>query len=199
MEARSRKLYRDYGVYVNQYTLRNFYRRNRVSYTKPQPCYRQDLQNSERLQVRRVEYARRLAELVVANAPIVYADETSVHVWMTQSRCWQPRDSPVNVVLNKKRHPGVTVYGAIGSCLKEPVMMLGSSTNAVEFQKFLILVVEQFQSEKTRPWLVIDNHNAHLDPASRRLIEEHFHPFNIPAYSSRFNSIGKRRYLLTLV
>ena len=133
--------------------------------------------------VRRVEYARRLAELVVANAPIVYADETSVHVWMTQSRCWQPRDSPVNVVLNKKRHPGVTVYGAIGSCLKEPVMMLGSSTNAVEFQKFLLLVVEQFQSEKTRPWLVIDNHNAHLDPASRRLIEEHFHPFNIPAYS----------------
>ena len=39
---------------------------------------------------------------------------------------------------------GVTVYGAIGNCLKEPVMMLGSSTNSAEFQKFLQLVVEQF-------------------------------------------------------
>ena len=71
-----------------------------MSYTKPQPCYRQDLQNSESLMIKRVEYAKKLAALIVAEAPIIYADQTSVHVWMTQSRCWQPRDSPVNVVLN---------------------------------------------------------------------------------------------------
>ena len=35
MEARSRKLYREHGVYVHPATLRTFYLRNRVSYTKP--------------------------------------------------------------------------------------------------------------------------------------------------------------------
>ena len=40
MEARARKLYNEHGVYVKPHTLRAFYRRHRIHYTKPQPAYR---------------------------------------------------------------------------------------------------------------------------------------------------------------
>ena len=57
MEARARKLYNEHRVYVNPYTLRKFYRRHRVRYTKPQPAYRKDMQCCPTLMARRVEYA----------------------------------------------------------------------------------------------------------------------------------------------
>ena len=139
---------------------------------------------------RRVEYAQALASLVVAGAPIIYMDETSVHVWMKKERCWQPMDSPVNVPLNKTRHKGLTVFGAIGACLVEPVMMLGDrGTNAEDFVKFLKLVVAQIAPGSQKPYLVIDNASAHLGPDAKEFISKHFVPFNVPAYSCQFNSI----------
>ena len=40
MDARARKLYNEHGVYVHPSTLRKFYRRHRIRFTKPQPAYR---------------------------------------------------------------------------------------------------------------------------------------------------------------
>ena len=77
-------------------------------------------------------------------------------------------DSPVNVPLNKTRHKGITVFGAIGACLKEPVMMLGDKgTNAADFVKFLELVVAQIVPGSRRPYLVIDNASAHMETSSK--------------------------------
>ena len=95
MEERTRKLHRDYRVYVHAQTLRQFYKKNRVSFTKPQPSYRQDMENSDRLMPLRFAYAQKLASLVYLGAPIIYLDETSVNIWMRKTRCWQPKDSAI--------------------------------------------------------------------------------------------------------
>ena len=79
---------------------------HRIRFNKPQPAYRAEIQNSERLLVRRKEYAKVLASLIHEGVSIIYMDESTVNVWMRQSKLWQQMDSPCNVPLNNKRHKG---------------------------------------------------------------------------------------------
>ena len=46
--------------------------------------------------------------------PILYADETSTHMWERRIRCWTKSDSPLKVTIPAKRGKSQTIYGAIG-------------------------------------------------------------------------------------
>ena len=80
------------------------------------------------------------------------------------------------------------MYGAIGNCI-EPTMMLGESTNTVEFIKFLKQVLENLKPESSKPYLVIDNASSHINSEARQFIAENFFPLNVVQYSCQFNSI----------
>ena len=64
-------------------------------------------------------------------------DETTVNSHMRLSKAWSYADKPVKTLIGRKRYGGVTIYGAIGNCLKKPVFMLGESTNIEEFEEFM--------------------------------------------------------------
>ena len=80
------------------------------------------------------------------------------------------------------------MYGAIGNCI-EPTMMLGESTNTVEFIKFLKQVLDNLKPGSSKPYLVIDNASSHINSEARQFIAEHFFPLNVVQYSCQFNSI----------
>ena len=56
---------------------------------------------------------------------------------MRLSKAWSYDDQPVKTLIGRKRYGGVTIYGAIGNCLKKPTLMLGESTNIEEFKQFM--------------------------------------------------------------
>ena len=67
----------------------------------------------------------------------------------------------MNFSISNKRHSGVTLYGAIGKCLKHAVFMTAASTNSVSFLEFLENVVQAFRASDNKPYLIVDNHRAH--------------------------------------
>ena len=99
-----------------------------------------------------------------------------------------------------------TVYGAIGTYLKEPVYLVitaddcrvdpetgkkeSKSTNQKHFAEFLRLVARAVaESGLDKPLLLYDGHTAHTNPASKALIDEYFEPLQQVPYSSPFNCI----------
>ena len=65
--------------------------------------------------------------------------------------------------INKFRGSGITIYGAIGTCLDKPLFMKSQSTNLTDFRTFLYKIREAFYKHAGRPriTLVLDNHPAH--------------------------------------
>ena len=55
---------------------------------------------------------------------------------MLRAKSWSLKSNPVLHPRVDKRQ-ALTVYGAIGSCLIEPVYMIGKSTNKEKYQKFI--------------------------------------------------------------
>ena len=78
------------------------------------------------------------------------------------------------------------MFGAIGSNLKS-VFHVADSTNRVDFQLFFSKIVAWVGTEK--PFLVYDNHSAHLTIENREYISQHFRQLKMPPYSCQFNSI----------
>ena len=64
-------------------------------------------------------------------------DETTVNSYLRLSKALSYVDKPVKTIVGRRRYGGVTIYGAIGNCLKKPVFMLGESTNIEEFEEFM--------------------------------------------------------------
>ena len=102
-----------------------------------------------------------LAELVVSEQPLIYLDESTFHAYLRQSRTWSYSDSPVKFVLSRRRFSGVTLFGAFGNCLEAPVFMTAKATCIASFRDFIKTVIEAFKNNR-RPYLVLDNHAAHV-------------------------------------
>lgn len=64
---------------------------------------------------------------------------------------------------NRTYLKSVTVFGAIGACLSEPVFMAARSTNQVEFRRFLNEIAWHLRNpyRRSKPYLVMDNHPSH--------------------------------------
>jgi hypothetical protein len=57
---------------------------------------------------------------------------------------------------------GITLYGAIGNCLKTPsVFTVDEGTTIVGFKRFIETLVQQKIRIESKPYLILDNHSAH--------------------------------------
>ena len=88
-------------------------------------------------------------------------DETSFHSWLKKAKTWAKKDVQVNHIQRHRRFKGVTVYGAIGHCLKNHVFMTATSTNKEDFKKFMQKVFDNLKIGISLPIVVMDNHSAH--------------------------------------
>ena len=120
-------------------TLKRLYSKIGIRYRCVQVRYRVTEARQRRLEVERRAFAHALSDDIVSGRPIIYADESSFHLQMTQRRTWQLRGRPLSAPVNSKNER-LTLYGAIGSCLRQQVVMAGLSTCASEFSDFLDLV-----------------------------------------------------------
>ena len=83
----------------------------------------------------------------------------------------------------------VTLFGAVGSCLKGGTLyMTAPATDIPSFKRFLVELAGAVKDPytKRRPYLVLDNHSAHRSAQVREQLER-FHAIFQPAYSSPFN------------
>ena len=145
-----------------------------------------------RLQQERYAFARLLAKLIQEKKPIIFMDETTVNTWQIKTKSWS---SKTDIVEHKRPSTriGVTVFGAIGNCLKNPVFRTAKSTKKHDYIEFMRLVKEQVRSihHNQKPILLFDAHRAHTSLLAREEIPRMFVPLKIPVYSCEFNSIEK--------
>lgn len=81
---------------------------------------------------RRVEFAKMMGNLIQRATPIIYMDETTFNSFTIKKKSWSTREH-INLHHIDNKWFTVTVYGAIGSCLTEPVYMFGQSTNMEKY------------------------------------------------------------------
>jgi len=135
-----------------------------------------------------------LAKRIERGDNILYMDESSCNLWMRGRYTWTSREKPVKMQINQFRGAGVTIYGAIGTCLDSPLFMKSASTNIEDFRKFLLQIKEKFPQEygqqRPRISIVLDNHPAH------RNVDVNIYARNLgltllflPPYCPQLNSI----------
>ena len=118
-------------------------------------------------------------------------DETTFINQAILPKSWAPYRKHNEHWIDSERM-NVTVFGAIGSCLKSPVYMLADTTNAHNFKMFVKRIHENVKfGIEIKPLLVYDGHPAHRSHQSRAVIAKYFTDFlNVP-YSCNFNAIEK--------
>ena len=92
-------------------------------------------------------------------------------------------ENRVEVELNTKRLSGVTVFGAVGKCLKQPVFMIAKATNSEEVQRFWVFLKRYLVNpySNIKPHVILDNHAAHRSKKSMAVMEKYFKAMYQPA------------------
>ena len=122
-------------------------------------------------------------------------DETTYNNQTILPRSWAPRHKHMEHFISSERL-SVTIFGAIGNCLRAPVYMLAQSTTIVNFKAFLKMVKANFRHGlEIKPILIYDGAPAHRSAVSRAFLAKDFTDFlNVP-YSCNFNAIEKVWYV----
>ena len=97
-------------------------------------------------------------------------------------------DTTLTILKNKLHLKNITVIGAVGNCLPRVFVMTATSTNGVNFKRFLEALAEKTRHLRRRPILVLDNHAAHKAKINQPLLQKHFQVEFQPAYSSPMNN-----------
>ena len=142
---------------------------------------------------RRFNFATTLADVIMSKAPLLYMDEAAVNMWLRGKKTWSTRNEPVRMNLNVAQGEGVTIMGCIGNCMSAPYFELATSTNNVEFQRFLTALRGRCCVPRQEPvYLVLDNASSHHNNASKQCMAAlNFRPLFIVPYSPEFNSIER--------
>ena len=77
-------------------------------------------------------------------------------------------DTTLTILKNKQYLKNITVIGAVGNCLPRVFVMTATSTNGVNFKRFLEALAEKTRHLRRRPILVLDNHAAHRAKSTSR-------------------------------
>ena len=138
----------------------------------------------------RWEYARMLKNVIDGDKALIYVDESSFNAWRRINKTWAPKYNVINLPQQDSRGHGLTVYGAIGTCLKKAVFTLGESTNPEGYCAFLREVRKQFIGRADEEiYVVADGHKAHSGRlGSAYMIENNFIYLQTPGYTPQFNS-----------
>ena len=181
-----------FGILPSPNTLWEFYKERGIQWKTGKAIYRAESAMKPRLQQERYAFARLLAKLIEEKKHIIFMDETTVNTWQIKTKSWS---SKTDIVEHKRPSTriGITVFGAIGNCLKNPVFRTAKSTNKTDYIEFMRLVKEQVRQihHSQKPILLFDAHRAHTSLLAREEIPRMFVPLKIPVYSCEFNSIEK--------
>ena len=172
------------NIRIAERTLAAFYLQHKIKPRASQMVYRNGLAN--KYEVARKPFALRLGNIISTGKPIIYVDESTFHSWMYQQRSWSLPDAPNNHQINTKRFV-VTVYGAIGTCLKKPVYHFGPSTNKDDFRTFIREVKRNLISPELKPFMLFDGATAHTARVSQALLKQLFEPLKNVPHSCGFN------------
>ena len=99
----------------------------------------------QHLDSQRRQFALILATIIATNKPLIYVDETSFHPQMIKSKSWSTRDFPNQHLIQTNFGVRITVFGAIGNCLTEPVFTLLHGTQTENYIRFLYDVVAKLK------------------------------------------------------
>jgi hypothetical protein len=177
---------------ISHFLLWEFYKANGVEWKTGKAIYRKEQKEQKRLKQERFAFARLLSKLLDENVPIIFMDETTVNTWQMKTKSWSTKNDIVYHTRPSTRL-GVTVFGAIGNCLKKAMFMTAKSTNKNDYLNFMRQVSQQVRPDpqNRKPVLLYDAHRAHTSLDARALIPKLFNPLPIPTYSCEFNSIEK--------
>ena len=118
LKERCRLIEKKFDIKCGYNTLRSCYIRNKVAYRNTIQVKRRSYESRHEFNQKRAVYAEFLQQLVKEGRPVIYQDESQFHSWMARKKGWATIDSPIEIVINN-RHHAVSVFGAIGHCLKE--------------------------------------------------------------------------------
>ena len=103
----------------------------------------------------------------------MYIDEASFSMWVSKPpKTWTSKESDIFAMDNESRLSSVTVYGAVGACLTKPVFMLASSTNYIDYIRFIDEIKVHLRDPTARPYFVCDNHRSHHKLESKAKMRE---------------------------
>ena len=94
----------------------------------------------------------------MSKAPLLYMDEAAVNMWLRGKKTWSTRDEPVRMNLNVAQGEGITIMGCIGNCMSAPYFELATSTNSVEFQRFLTALRGRCSVPRKEPVYLVLTH-----------------------------------------
>ena len=175
----------------SHFLLWEFYRANDIAWKTGKAIYRKEKSLEKTLQKERLVFSRIIAKLIEEKVPLIYMDETTFNTWQMKTKSWSSK-SDIVYHHRPSTRLGITVFGAIGKCLKKPMFMTARSTNKEDYMRFMNQVKEQVRDLKGRkPVLLYDAHRSHTSLIARDKIPKMFIPLPIPVYSCEFNSIEK--------
>ena len=139
------------------------------------------------------EYAIKLKEFIDGDKPLIYVDESSFNTWKKMNKTWAPKHNIIHLPLQNTRRKGVTVYGAIGACLRKAVFIGGETTCTDGFISLLKKVRKNFIGGREETiYMVADGASAHRSNiALNYMAENHIVYLQTPPYSPAFNSIER--------
>ena len=180
-----------YGTRISFNTLQAFYKARLVTYKSCKAVYRTYLQRKPQLDAARQQFAGLLGNLIERKAPLVYQDETTCNSFFVKPKSWS-RQYERNEHHRDNKRFSVTVFGALSDALQGNFCyMLGNTTNAANYQKFLREVKGKIRADvgHAKAVMFYDGHPAHSCKASLKLCEQLFIPLQNVAHSSDLNSI----------
>ena len=130
---------------ISTTTLQRYYKENKVAYRSPKTVYKQAMQQRHHLDSERRQFAQIIATIIATNKPLIYIDETSFNPQMIKNKSWSTRDQPNLHVIQAGFGARITVFGAIGNCLTEPVYTLLHGTQSENYIIFLHEVVAKLR------------------------------------------------------
>jgi hypothetical protein len=108
---------------------------------------------------------------------------------MIKRKSWSTRDSPNLHPIQTNFKLRITVFGAIGNCLTEPVFSLKHGTKSVNYVEFLMEVVAKIRPSVGKPVLFFDGLKSHTSKISMPTVLQYFRPLKNVPYSCAFNAI----------
>lgn len=193
LQQRCAKLLAEKNVKIVSSTLREFYLKNKVQYSKVKPRKVPTVPTPD-WQESKFAFCAKLTRLIYEGQPIVYFDETTAHSWIFKDHIWRRATDDIAPIQPRLRIGSVTIYGAMGTCIRNGLFTtISSSTNQLDFARFIQAMRDSANCAipKTKTiYLVLDNHSAHqtkfADECMRILNIE---PVRMPTYSPELNSI----------
>jgi len=169
-------------------TLMRYYKLYGVAYKRPSYSYWKSMAEKDGLKQKQLEFAEELGTIIMTKAyeEIIYADETTFHLWQKMRKGWIRPGMRLSLV--NSRGPSITVIGGISE--KRGLVhyhIIAESNNTQHFETFLAGLKKKCKGRKTL--LILDNLRIHYSKQLNPQYDQQFKVMFLPPYSSELNPI----------